>query len=58
MEEHRLNALDSLEEPNGFVKIYRTHISGGNSNVSFSFRGNDTLGKRCPVLCIMPFKTE
>jgi hypothetical protein len=25
MEEHRLNALDFLEEPSGFEKIYRTH---------------------------------
>jgi cobalamin-dependent methionine synthase I len=33
----------SLEEPSGFAKIYRTHISGGVSNVSFSFRGNDTV---------------
>jgi cobalamin-dependent methionine synthase I len=38
MEEHRLNALDLLEEPSGFEKIYHTHISGGVSNVSFSFR--------------------
>jgi 5-methyltetrahydrofolate--homocysteine methyltransferase len=27
MEEHRLNALDFLEEPSGFEKIYHTHIS-------------------------------
>jgi 5-methyltetrahydrofolate--homocysteine methyltransferase len=43
MEEHRLNALISLEELNGYANLPHAHISGGVSNVSFSFRGNDTV---------------
>lgn len=44
MEEHRRNAIDFIEA----TKWVRTHfpnvsVSGGVSNVSFSFRGNDTV---------------
>jgi 5-methyltetrahydrofolate--homocysteine methyltransferase len=42
MEEHRLHWISS-EEQNGFRKICLMRISGGVSNVSFSFRGNDTV---------------
>jgi 5-methyltetrahydrofolate--homocysteine methyltransferase len=48
MEEHRLNALDFLEEPSGFEKILHTLI-GGVSNVSFSFRVMS--GSRGNALC-------
>jgi 5-methyltetrahydrofolate--homocysteine methyltransferase len=59
MEEHRLNALVSLEEQNGFVKIYLMHILVVVSNVSFSFRGNDTVREAMhSVFLIMQFKTE
>lgn len=44
MEEHRRNAIDFIEA----TRWVRTHlpyasVSGGVSNVSFSFRGNDTV---------------
>ncbi|TDD99177.1 methionine synthase [Flavobacterium cellulosilyticum] len=44
MEEHRLNALDFFRGTR-WVRdnLPHAHISGGVSNVSFSFRGNDTV---------------
>lgn len=44
MEEHRLNALDFFKGTK-WVRdnLPHAHISGGVSNVSFSFRGNDTV---------------
>ena len=44
MEEHRLNALDFFRGTK-WVRdnLPHAHISGGVSNVSFSFRGNDTV---------------
>ncbi|MDR6846711.1 5-methyltetrahydrofolate--homocysteine methyltransferase [Flavobacterium granuli] len=44
MEEHRLNALDFFRGTKWVRKnLPHAHISGGVSNVSFSFRGNDTV---------------
>jgi 5-methyltetrahydrofolate--homocysteine methyltransferase len=44
MEEHRLNALDFFKGTKWVRKnLPHAHISGGVSNVSFSFRGNDTV---------------
>lgn len=44
LEEHRRNALDFFEAT-AWVKnnFPLTHVSGGVSNVSFSFRGNDNI---------------
>ncbi|MBA82508.1 MULTISPECIES: methionine synthase [unclassified Leeuwenhoekiella] len=44
MEEHRLNAIDFIEATR-WVKenLPHAHVSGGVSNVSFSFRGNNTV---------------
>ncbi len=44
MEEHRRNAIDFIEATS-WVKenLPHAHVSGGVSNVSFSFRGNDTV---------------
>ncbi|PHQ30001.1 methionine synthase [Leeuwenhoekiella nanhaiensis] len=44
MEEHRRNAIDFIEATR-WVKenLPHAHVSGGVSNVSFSFRGNDTV---------------
>ena len=44
MEEHRLNALDFFRGTK-WVRdnLPHAHVSGGVSNVSFSFRGNDTV---------------
>ncbi|OXB24479.1 methionine synthase [Flavobacterium tructae] len=44
MEEHRLNAIDFFRGTK-WVRdnLPHAHISGGVSNVSFSFRGNDTV---------------
>lgn len=44
MDEHRLNALDFFRGTK-WVRdnLPHAHISGGVSNVSFSFRGNDTV---------------
>ena len=44
MEEHRLNALDFFKGT-AWVRanLPHAHISGGVSNVSFSFRGNDVV---------------
>jgi 5-methyltetrahydrofolate--homocysteine methyltransferase len=44
MEEHRLNALDFFNATK-WIKTNLPHakVSGGVSNVSFSFRGNDTV---------------
>jgi 5-methyltetrahydrofolate--homocysteine methyltransferase len=44
MEEHRLNALDFFKGTKWVREnLPHAHISGGVSNVSFSFRGNDTV---------------
>jgi 5-methyltetrahydrofolate--homocysteine methyltransferase len=44
MEEHRRNALDFFEATAWVKQNYPfTHVSGGVSNVSFSFRGNDHI---------------
>ena len=44
MEEHRNNAVDFLKQQGGFEKILPgAHVSGGVSNVSFSFRGNNPV---------------
>jgi 5-methyltetrahydrofolate--homocysteine methyltransferase len=43
MEEHRLNALDFRGTKWVRENLPHAHISGGVSNVSFSFRGNDTV---------------
>ena len=44
MEEHRLNALDFFRGTRWVREnLPHAHISGGVSNVSFSFRGNDTV---------------
>ncbi len=44
MEEHRLNALDFFRGTKWVREnLPHAHISGGVSNVSFSFRGNDTV---------------
>ena len=46
MEEHRLNALDFFRGTKWVREnLPHAHISGGVSNVSFSFRGNDTVRK-------------
>ena len=44
MEEHRLNALDFFRGTK-WVRdnLPHAHVSGGVSNISFSFRGNDTV---------------
>jgi 5-methyltetrahydrofolate--homocysteine methyltransferase len=44
MEEHRRNAIDFIEATH-WVRSYLTNasVSGGVSNVSFSFRGNNTV---------------
>ena len=44
MDEHRRNALDFFEAT-AWIKAHLPHakVSGGLSNVSFSFRGNDTV---------------
>lgn len=44
LEEHRRNALDFFEATAWVKQNYpATHVSGGVSNVSFSFRGNDSI---------------
>jgi 5-methyltetrahydrofolate--homocysteine methyltransferase len=44
MEEHRLNALDFFRGTEWVrANLPHAHISGGVSNVSFSFRGNDVV---------------
>ena len=44
MEEHRLNALDFFRATKWIREnLPHAHISGGVSNVSFSFRGNDKV---------------
>lgn len=44
LEEHRRNAVDFFEATAWVKQNYpATHVSGGVSNVSFSFRGNDTI---------------
>src|SRR5690606_4282910 len=44
MEEHRLNALDFVRVTNWIKEnLPFAKVSGGVSNVSFSFRGNDTV---------------
>ena len=44
MEEHRLNALDFFNATKWIKKnLPHAKVSGGVSNVSFSFRGNDTV---------------
>ncbi len=44
MEEHRLNALDFFRGTKWVREnLPHAHISGGVSNVSFSFRGNDVV---------------
>ena len=44
MEEHRRNAIDFFEATRWIRKnLPYAHVSGGVSNVSFSFRGNDTV---------------
>ena len=44
MEEHRRNALDFIEATRWIRKhLPGAHVSGGVSNISFSFRGNDAV---------------
>jgi 5-methyltetrahydrofolate--homocysteine methyltransferase len=44
MEEHKLNALDFFRATKWIKEnLPHAHVSGGVSNVSFSFRGNDTV---------------
>ncbi len=44
MEEHRRNAIDFFEATRWIREnLPGAHVSGGVSNVSFSFRGNDTV---------------
>lgn len=44
MEEHRRNALDFFLATKWIREnLPYAHVSGGVSNVSFSFRGNDTV---------------
>ena len=44
MDEHRLNALDFFRGTKWVREnLPHAHVSGGVSNVSFSFRGNDTV---------------
>jgi 5-methyltetrahydrofolate--homocysteine methyltransferase len=44
MEEHRLNALDFFRATKWIKEnLPHAHVSGGVSNVSFSFRGNNTV---------------
>ena len=44
MEEHRRNALDFFQATQWIKEnLPHAHVSGGVSNVSFSFRGNDTV---------------
>ena len=44
MDEHRLNAIDFFRGTKWIREnLPHAHISGGVSNVSFSFRGNDTV---------------
>ena len=44
MEEHKLNALDFFKSAQWIRKnLPHTHVSGGVSNVSFSFRGNNRV---------------
>jgi 5-methyltetrahydrofolate--homocysteine methyltransferase len=44
MEEHKLNALDFFRATKWIREnLPHTHVSGGVSNVSFSFRGNDKV---------------
>ena len=44
MDEHKLNALDFFRATKWIRKnLPYAHVSGGVSNVSFSFRGNDTV---------------
>ncbi|RYD99060.1 MAG: methionine synthase [Sphingobacteriales bacterium] len=44
LDEHRRNALDFFEATAWVKQNYpATHVSGGVSNVSFSFRGNDSI---------------
>lgn len=44
MDEHRKNAIDFIEATRWTRKTYpNVSVSGGVSNVSFSFRGNDTV---------------
>ncbi len=44
MEEHRRNALDFFEATQWIKRnLPHAHVSGGVSNVSFSFRGNDAV---------------
>ena len=44
MDEHKLNALDFFKATKWIKEnLPHAHVSGGVSNVSFSFRGNDTV---------------
>ena len=44
MEEHRRNALDFIEATRWIrTNLPGAHVSGGVSNVSFSFRGNNAV---------------
>ncbi len=44
MDEHKLNALDFFRATKWIKEnLPHAHVSGGVSNVSFSFRGNDTV---------------
>jgi 5-methyltetrahydrofolate--homocysteine methyltransferase len=44
MDEHKLNALDFFRTTKWIKEnLPHAHVSGGVSNVSFSFRGNDTV---------------
>lgn len=44
MDEHKLNALDFFRATKWIKEnLPNAHVSGGVSNVSFSFRGNDTV---------------
>ena len=53
MEEHRLNALDFFNATKWIKEnLPYAKVSGGVSNVSFSFRGNDTVREAIHVACL------
>ncbi len=58
IEEHNNYAVDFIEATRIIKqKMPLTKVSGGVSNISFSFRGNDTCAKRCmPCFFFMPSK--
>lgn len=60
MEEHRSNALDFFKATQWIREhLPYANVSGGVSNVSFSFRGNNTVRRPCILpFCTMPFNME